>query len=275
MLIHPWVGAITKGLMKTLNPKKKLSEFFNCLKKSQSRILLLDYDGTLAPFRVERDKALPYPGVAEVLKQLIQDSGTRLVLISGRCLDDLIPLLGLDHLPEIWGSHGGERLLLDGIYQKAVLSKAAAEGLEASAGWVTGMGWGGLLESKPFSLALHWRGMKPGEMEEMRARVLTYLPRLVEGTGLSLHEFDGGLELRPPGITKGEAVETILAEMQGETVSAYLGDDLTDEDAFAAMKGRGLGVLVRKELRETRADLWLMPPEELLDFLKRWQTATS
>ena len=109
----------------------------------------------------------------------------------------------------------------------------------------------------------------------MRARVLTYLPQLVEGTGLSLHEFDGGLELRPPGITKGEAVETILAEMQGETVSAYLGDDLTDEDAFAAMKGQGMGVLVRKELRETRADLWLRPPEELLDFLKRWQTATS
>jgi trehalose-phosphatase len=261
--------------MKTLNPEKKLSEFFNCLKKSQSRVLLLDYDGTLAPFRVERDKALPYPGVAEVLKQLIQDGGTRLVLISGRRLDDLIPLLRLRRLPEIWGSHGGERLLQDGSYQKAALSKAVADGLHIAADWMAGMGWSGLLESKPFSLALHWRGMKPGEKEEMRARVLTYLPHLVEGKDLSLHEFDGGLELRPSGINKGEAVETILAEMQGETVSAYLGDDLTDEDAFAVMKNRDLGVLVRKELRETKADLWLRPPEELLDFLRRWQKVTS
>jgi trehalose 6-phosphate phosphatase len=252
----------------------KLSNFFDCLKKSQSRALLLDYDGTLAPFRTDRDKALPYPGVTKVLKQIMQNAGTRLVLISGRRLDDLIPLVGLERLPEMWGSHGGERLLLDGSYQKAALSKAAAAGLKASADWVAGMGWNGLLEKKPFSLALHWRGMKPGEIEEVRARVLTYLPHLVEETGLSLHEFDGGLELRLPGITKGEAVETILAEMQGETVSAYLGDDLTDEDAFAAMKGRGLGVLVREELRETKADVWLRPPEELLDFLKRWETAT-
>jgi trehalose 6-phosphate phosphatase len=252
-----------------------LSKFFDCLKKSQSRALLLDYDGTLAPFRIDRDKAWPYPGVTKVLKQIIQNGGTRLVLISGRRLDDLIPLVGLERLPEMWGSHGGERLLLDGSYQKAALSKAAAAGLEASAGWVAGMGWNGLLEKKPFSLALHWRGMKPEAMEEVRARVLTYLPHLVEETGLSLYEFDGGLELRLPGITKGEAVETILAEMQGETVSAYLGDDLTDEHAFAAIKGRGLGVLVREELRETKADLWLRPPEELLDFLKRWETATS
>jgi trehalose 6-phosphate phosphatase len=261
--------------MKILNREKKLSKFFDYLKKSQSRALLLDYDGTLAPFRVERDKALPYPGVAEVLKQLIENGGTRLVLISGRSLDNLIPLLQLERLPEIWGSHGGERLLVDGSYQKVALSKVVARGLEDSAGWVRGMGWSSLLERKPFSLALHWRGMKPEEMEEIRAKVLAYLPYSIEGTGLFLHEFDGGLEIRPLGITKGAAVERILAEMQGETVSAYLGDDLTDEDAFVAMKDRGLGVLVREELRETKADLWLRPPEELLDFLKRWQTATS
>jgi trehalose-phosphatase len=261
--------------MKILNPQKKLSDFFGCLKKSRSRALLLDYDGTLAPFRVERDKALPYPGVTEVLKQLMQNGGTRLVIISGRRLNDLIPLLGLERLPEIWGSHGAERLLSDGSYQKSPLPKDCARRLEAAAGWMAGMGWNGRLERKPFGLALHWRGMKPVEIEEIRARVLQHLPHLVARTGLCLHEFDGGLELRSPGITKGKAVETILAEMQGETISAYLGDDFTDEDAFGALKGRNLSVLVRDELRETKADLWLRPPDELLDFLRRWETATS
>jgi len=261
--------------MKILNPQKKLPDFFDCLKKSRSRALLLDYDGTLAPFRVERDKALPYPGVIEVLKQLMQNGGTRLVLTSGRRLNDLIPLLGLERLPEIWGSHGAERLLADGSCQKSPLPKDRARKLEAAADWMAGMGWNGRLERKPFGLALHWRGMKPAETEEIRVRVLEHLPHLVAGTGLCLHEFDGGLELRSPGITKGKAVETILAEMQGETISAYLGADLTDEDAFGALKGQNLSVLVRDELRETKADLWLRPPDDLLDFLRRWKTATS
>lgn len=264
--------------MKVLNREKHPSEFFDCLKKCQSRALLLDYDGTLAPFRVKRDEAFPYPGVAQILEQIIQRGGTRLVLISGRRPDDLIPLLGLEQLPEIWGSHGGERLLPNGSYQEVDLARAARRGLEATAAWMVGMGWGPHLERKPFSLALHWRGMRTREREEMQAKVLERLPHLVAGTGLSLQAFDGGLEVRPPGITKGEAVETILAEMQVDTVAAYLGDDLTDEDAFAVLKIHSIhsiGVLVREELRKTKADLWLQPPDELFDFLKRWLKATS
>jgi trehalose-phosphatase len=255
------------------DPADTLSKFFDSLKESQSRALLLDYDGTLAPFRLERDQALPYPGVAEALKRIIQKGGTRLVLISGRSLADLVPLVGLERLPEIWGSHGGERLLSDGSYRKATLTEAAARGLKSASGWITGMGWNGSVERKPLGLALHWRGMKREKADAMRTQVLDHLPQIIEGTGLGLHEFDGGLELRPPAVTKAEAVKTILAEMPGKVVAAYLGDDLTDEDAFEAIKGRGLGVLVRQELRETKADVWLRPPEELLDFLTRWETA--
>ena len=163
----------------------------------------------------------------------------------------------------------------DGSYQKAVLSSSVARGLGAAAGWMAAMGWSAHLERKPSSLAVHWQGMKTGEIEEIRARLLEHLPRLAAEKGLSLHAFDGGLELRPPGITKAQAVETIPTEMQDKALGAYLGDDLTDEDAFAAVKGRGLGVLVRQDLRETKADVWLRPPEELLDFLRRWEAVTS
>ncbi|NIP26121.1 MAG: trehalose-phosphatase, partial [Phycisphaerae bacterium] len=75
------------------------------------------------------------------------------------------------------------------------------------------------------------------------------------------------LELRVPGRDKGDAVGTILAEMNQDAVTAYLGDDLTDEDAFKAIKGKGIGILVREELRSTAADVWIRPPEELLTFL--------
>ncbi len=63
-------------------------------------------------------------------------------------------------------------------------------------------------------------------------------------------------------------MDTVLSEMDRETAAAYLGDDTTDEDAFKAIHGRGIGVLVRPQFRATAADFWLQPPEELLDFLQ-------
>ena len=90
---------------------------------------------------------------------------------------------------------------------------------------------------------------------------------------LVVHEFDGGIELRVPRIDKGHAVRTVLAEIEENSVIAYMGDDLTDEDALLAIKGKGLGILVREALRNTAADIWIRPPDELLDFLARWLEA--
>lgn len=261
--------------MEVLNPGLDLPAFWTRLRNSSPRALLLDYDGTLAPFRVERDQAFPYPGVREALGRLLRQGKTRLVVISGRSLAELRPLLGLEPPPELWGSHGGERLFSGGRSQKAALAAEAGQGLEAAAEWLAARGWGERLERKPFGLALHWRGLGPGEVAEIRAQAGKKLASLVQGTGLEVCEFDGGLELRPPGVTKGEAVERILAELAGPAAAAYLGDDLTDEDAFAALEGRGLSVLVRDERRPSRADLWLRPPEELLDFLRRWEEALA
>ena len=56
---------------------------------------------------------------------------------------------------------------------------------------------------------------------------------------------------------------------------AYLGDDLTDEDAFAAIGDRGFSILVRTEVRESFARFWLRPPEELLGFLDQWIAAAQ
>jgi len=109
---------------------------------------------------------------------------------------------------------------------------------------------------------------------QIRMAINARLPDLVNRVVLTLHEFDGGLELRPSGITKAQAVDRILCEMPSGTAAAYLGDDLTDEDAFVAIKGRGLAVLVRETFRDTCADIWLRPPDELLAFLRRWLAIT-
>ncbi len=65
--------------------------------------LLLDYDGTLAPFHVKRDQAFPYPGVALLLQEIVRDSRTRVVVVTGRDVNDLMPLLNIHPRPEDLG----------------------------------------------------------------------------------------------------------------------------------------------------------------------------
>ena len=78
------------------------------------------------------------------------------------------------------------------------------------------------------------------------------------------------MELKIPGFDKGSVVKNILAKFGIPCLTAYLGDDLTDEDAFNALPETALGALVRPEFRETAAKVWIKPPEELFEFLDRW-----
>jgi trehalose-phosphatase len=126
------------------------------------------------------------------------------------------------------------------------------------------------LERKLASLALHWRGLPASEAAELEARARALWEPIAREGALEVLPFDGGLELRTVGRNKNDAVKAVLSETAPDTAIAYLGDDLTDEDAFRAVKTRGIGVLVRPQFRETAADVWLRPPQELVEFLGRW-----
>jgi trehalose 6-phosphate phosphatase len=257
--------------VKVLNPNLNLNEFFDRLPLAKENALFLDYDGTLAPFKTNLGEALPYRGVREIISRIMERSNTRLVIVTGRWTRDLIPLLGLQTLPEIWGSHGLERLRMDGSYEISPMDERAVQGLADADELMERNGLFHRCEKKPGCLALHWRGLSESAVLELKSAVLPNWRHLAEVTGLALIEFDGGIELRVPDRNKGDAVKTVLDEIHQDGLSAaYLGDDSTDEDAFRAMKGKGIGVLVRKELRPTLADLWIRPPGELLEFLSRW-----
>lgn len=256
--------------MKVLNSLIELDTFYNHLRRASQKALLLDYDGTLAPFHVEPDKAYPYPGVPKMLDRIMSAPDIRLVIITGRWIRDLMPLLSLKGRPEIWGSHGIERLKMDGTYEIAPMDEDALDGLVKADELIQEMGLAERCEEKPGCLAIHWRGLDEKKINQIRKQVDPGWSLIAESSGLSLKDFDGGIELCVPVRDKGDAVRTILEELKNDAVVAYLGDDLTDEDAFKMLKGKGLGVLVRKALRPTAADLWIQPPEELLDFLASW-----
>ncbi|MCB2156469.1 trehalose-phosphatase [bacterium] len=257
--------------MKILKPGGDPAGFFERLRAAPRRVLLLDYDGTLAPFREKRDEAVPYPGVREAVREILESGSTRLAVISGRYTRDLLPLLDIDPHPEIWGSHGWEHLWTDGRCEVPEMGQDALRGIERARAWADERGLNEQTEEKPGCFALHWRALREDKAIELEREARAAWAPFAEGTPLELHGFDGGLELRVGGRDKGDAVRAILADEQSDAAIAYLGDDLTDEDAFRELEGRGLRVLVRGEFRETRADLWLTPPEELIDFLNTWK----
>jgi trehalose-phosphatase len=250
-----------------------LEPFWEVLTRAPERALLLDYDGTLAPFRVERDEAFPYPEVPVALQTIRKLGTTRVVVISGRTPEAVVRLLGLDPPPEVWGSHGLEHRLPDGRVERAEIGRAAAEGLDRGEDWARREGLEDRLEQKYGCLALHWRGMDPGDVPSLKERVQGCWAEIGQRAELEVRSFDGGVELRSPGPDKGHAVRAVVSQMGERTVAAYLGDDLTDEDAFRAIRTlgrRGVGILVRSQWRATVATIWLRPPTELFAFLSRW-----
>jgi trehalose 6-phosphate phosphatase len=258
--------------MRILKPGLEPHSFFAGVRGAGQRLLMLDYDGTLAPFQVQRESALPYPGVRERLAALMAGGGTRVVLVSGRVAREVAALAGVEPAPEVWGTHGWERLAPDGSYALAALPPAAAAGL-AQAGEAFAGRYAARLERKPASLAFHLRGLAAAEAAAASAEATERWEAIARRQGLELHGFDGGIELRVPGRSKATAVQQLVAECGPQAACAYLGDDMTDEDAFRAIAPHGLGVLVRPELRETAAAWWITPPAELLEFLDQWTAA--
>ncbi len=254
---------------------QNIEEFLESVARAQRSVLLLDYDGTLAPFSVDRQRAVTYPGLRVLLQQIIDAGRTRLVIVTGRNAREIDPFLRLRPAPEVWGSHGLQRLLPDGNCEMPEIPESVTEVLDDARRWLEYQGLHELAEMKPGSIAVHWRALKQTEAEKLRGRIIMGWFPIAERADLTLLEFDGGVEMRMPDPDKGDAVRTVLQETPSDVPCAYLGDDITDERAFRAIASRGLGILVRPMFRRTAAQAWLKPPEELREFLSRWLAATE
>jgi trehalose-phosphatase len=256
---------------------QKLENFFRALADAPASLLLLDYDGTLAPFRVDRFQARPWAGVRELLKRIQEQGRTRMTVITGRPAAEIAPMLNLDTPLEVWGLHGAERLYPDGRRELEQAPPAVRAKLDQLREQLRRDSLGGLFEDKANGAVMHWRGASPAKAKLIERRARALFEPLAKLDGLALLDFEAGLELRA-GRNKGEAVEEILNEavLKGPNAAspvAFLGDDLTDEAAFLAVNSAQephLSVLVRREPRETAADIWLRPPAELKEFLERW-----
>ena len=255
----------------------KLERFFSSFAGGPAPLLLLDYDGTLAPFRVDRSKATPYKGVREAIGRIQAESATRIAVITGRPAREIYPLLRgtptvVEQPVEVWGLHGSERLHPDGRHEVEQPEPETQRALNQLREYLRHNNLGGEFEDKPNAAVMHWRGASPRTARFIEQRTRELFEPLAARPGLNLLEFESGLELRA-GRHKGDAVRALAAEMPEGTPVAYLGDDYTDEEAFRAVNELAwphVSMLVKPMKRETEAEVWLRPPSELRAFLKLW-----
>lgn len=250
--------------------------FFARVQSAAVRVLMLDYDGTLAPFHVDPAQAEPYAGVLPLLDAMMDAGHTRLIIVTGRSINDILPLLKLKRLPEVWGSHGLERRHANGDYQPPQISAVVLNMLATADRWASELeALGARVERKPGSVAFHWRGCANHQIAGIRSKLLEKWVEFGRCKELAWHDFDGGIELRAHERDKGDVVRKLAAEVGPDAAFCYMGDDLTDEDAFRAVPDEGVSVLVRPQYRPTAANLWISPPHELLQFLARWHETAS
>ena len=238
------------------------------------RVLMLDYDGTLAPFRSERMEAVPYPGVRPALEKLCASGGTVVAIVSGRPVDEVLTLLGDDLPVDVWGAHGWERRTAEGRFETWKPSEEVQGVLEEAARRGASRLPKGVLEVKSGSVAAHTRALTPAERAAVQRVVQTAWKPLAAAAGLHFRTFDGGYELRLSGRTKATAVRVLRAELVHDDAEralfAYLGDDETDEDAFSELREGDWPILVRAKARPSAARYQLVPPVDLLHFFDLW-----
>ena len=214
----------------------------------------LDFDGTLAPFRVDPSTSRATPAAMEALRRLAHLPDTVVALVSGRALDSLAEVAEAPAGTVLVGSHGLETRLGDGTTVPIGLDdiqRAALVELDGRLSTLVAGVPGAWVERKPSSVSLHTRAVEDealaGSLEE-RARAAAEDLSIVgdRATGAPRVDVLGGkrvVELAVLRGDKGRALELLRTQLGADAVF-YAGDDTTDERAFRALGPDDIGVHV-------------------------------
>lgn len=241
--------------------------------------IFLDYDGTLTPI-VERPELAV---LSDAMRAIVRDLAHRcpVAVVSGRDRADVERLVGIDGLI-FAGSHGfdirvpgGRRIAREEGGDFAPLLDSVKARLRREGGAIEGT----LVEPKKASVAIHYRQVAEADRPQVKTLVDAILAEhetLRVTPGKMVYEIQPKLDWN-----KGKAVLWLLEALDltaPDVLPLYFGDDITDEDAFEALSGRGIGIYVSgatgeaDENRPTAADYRLENPDEtgrLLDTLAR------
>jgi alpha,alpha-trehalase len=231
--------------------------------------LFLDYDGTLTPIVNDPEKAFLDDDMRQILKKTARK--WVIAVISGRDLKTIQDFVKLDNV-YFAGSHGFDiagpaDLSIDMQKGNEFLPflDTAQDRLEKSLADIPGAA----IERKKFSIAIHYRNVKQGKEKPVKDAVRTVQ---TEHSGLRITQGKKVLELQPDiDWHKGKALTWLMEKLSlshDTYYPMYLGDDITDEDAFEALKNKGTGIVVKGSFHSTSADFVLENPKETAEFLE-------
>jgi trehalose 6-phosphate phosphatase len=235
--------------------------------KGRRMVIFLDYDGTLTPIVARPEQAQLDPAMRKTLERLA--GHYTVAVISGRDLADVGERVGLDNLLYA-GSHGFDIAGQDRAEAPAQAIAALPELDRAETALRKALSDidGAWVERKRFAVAVHYRLVDDAQVNQAKQTVEHTLERhaaLRMGTGKKVCELLPDVEW-----DKGAAVSWLLKTLglEGEqTLPLYIGDDTTDEDAFAALRDSGVGIAVLTEPRSTRAHYRLDNVAEVQELL--------
>jgi trehalose 6-phosphate phosphatase len=223
-------------------------------------LVALDFDGTLAPEVDSPEQARALPEAHDAVLALLGMPNTRVALVSGRAIQSLIEVSDLPDSALLVGSHGIE-LRLDDPEAQLALDTTEIEQVEVLQEVLSDVAdefdqvW---LEEKPAGFALHTR--MATEEDSRLAHLVALRDTEAEFDNLTVRHGKNVLEFAVRSTTKGEAVEHLRRYTSADAVF-FAGDDVTDEDAFAALLPHDLGV--KSGEGATEAAFRVRGPEEI------------
>lgn len=232
-------------------------------------VIFFDYDGTLTPITSHPDKALLDPAIKKTLENM--KKRFMIAVISGRDRLDVQEKINIDGIFYA-GSHGfdisgpnGQHFEIDEGKKKLPMLGAAEEELNERIPEVKGA-W---VERKRYSIAIHYRGVskeKEAEVESIVDEIHRHYKKdLRKAIGKKIFELQPDIPWN-----KGKALKKLLELFdldRPEVCPVYLGDDVTDEDAFFAISENGLGIAVQDEDHPTHAHFTVNDVGEVHSFL--------
>lgn len=209
--------------------------------------LFLDFDGTLVELAETPDAIRVPEHLPSLVERLQRRLEGRLAIVSGRAVSDLerhLPSAGI----AVSGSHGLELRLADGS-QVPLSAPASIADIRPHLAAFAAQDERLLIEDKPAGIAIHYR-----RAPEREAEAVALAEEIARHAGLAVQRGHKVVELRPHGADKGDAVRALMMEPAfAGARPVFVGDDLTDENGFAAAAAAGgAGVLVGPP-RETAA----------------------
>lgn len=241
----------------------------------KSIFLFLDYDGTLTPIADSPNQAVLSSETRTLLKKLKDSSRCKIAIISGRKLVDIKNRVGLDGVIYV-GNHGLE---IEGpkIKFKSPISSRYLRLLQRIKGDLERKVYsisGVFIEDKGLILSLHYRQADEKDVPRLKTifheTIIYYLVR----DDLRIKPGKKVLEIRPPvNWDKGKVTLWLLARQcfalkdKVDSIPFYIGDDVTDEDAFQVLKDKGLTVRVG-ESEDSHARYYVKNPNEVIALLE-------